>query len=271
MTASLKGMAQITRNDTITTKLTVAMMKRSLKIQRISEKWRKVGPAPIPLHRQNVHKQKQQHGITLEHAVSMTILSTASSGPENAHFVVNDNRMIHAYKTPRSILLDLTHAENLRTIFASNRKAVNKIATTRHPACKTNKKENLPPNLRPSLKTAETHRYTRTREDSSRLALSVNHSKPTEKQDDRRRSNSQVGAVYSFNPLLPREEELVLHHGLMESFDSISWGDGENTPSVAMTFMTESDAWTSLCSHTYHMGRRKTTIDHDGFPRFIST
>jgi hypothetical protein len=266
MTASLKGMAQIQKNDTMTTKLTVAMMKRSLKIQSISEKWRKVGPAPIPLHRQNVHKPKQQHGITLEHAVSMTILQTASSGPENAHFVVNDNRMIHANQTPSSILLDLTQAENLRTIFASNRQAVNKIATKRHPACKANKKENLPPNLRPSLKIAETRRYTR--EDSSRLALSVNHSK------HRRRSNSQVGAIDSFNPLLPREEEPVLHHGLMESFDAILWGDGENTPSVAMTFVTESDAWTSLCSHTYHtyhMGRRKTAIDHDGFPKIAST
>lgn len=256
-------MTQIPRKEALTTKLTVAMMTRSGKIQRITDKWKKAGPAPIPIQRQNSRRATQNQVITLEHAVSMTILQTASSGLENAHFVVNhQNRMAGANQTPRSILLDLTQAENLLGTFAANRQSANKISRKGRCSRKNVKKVNPTQNPRPSLKAVQARKYTK--EATFRSALSNSRFESTENgplndvPDDSFRPNVPMGV-----PVLPQR--------VVESFDSVSWGDGESTSSVALTFMTESDAWTSLCSHTYHMGRRKTSIDHDGFPRIAST
>eukprot|EP00980_Cylindrotheca_fusiformis_P019268 scaffold6589_cov123-Cylindrotheca_fusiformis.AAC.4 len=251
-------------DDSLTTKLTVAMMTRSGKIQRISDKWRKRGPSPIPRIRENVKTPTRNHSSsssTLEHAVSRTILQTASSGPENAHFVVNQNRMIRTNQTPRSILLDLTQAEYSRGTLTTNRRAL-KIPTGGAT------KEKLLPSLQPGLNVADTRRCTREQAPGPALPCFKSHmTKDNNPYRHERRSNGRVSETEAYRSMLSVD---LPHSGLALSFDSMSWGDDGSTTSVAITFMTESDAWTSLCTHTYHMGRKKTSIDHDGFPRLAS-
>lgn len=53
-----------------------------------------------------------------------------------------------------------------------------------------------------------------------------------------------------------------LPFGVVESFESLSWGEDEKEATA--TFAT--DTWGSLFDHSYHIGQQKTTIDKDGFP-----
>jgi hypothetical protein len=222
-------------------------------MQDISNKWKRqkytnpLGPKPP--------SGENKYGHSLEHVVMATILQTASAGPEKAHFVVNSSRMRDSNETTNSILSDLTQAESLRAKFTANRPLNDRSRSDRAKSLKessakyraTLKPKNIQDPGRPDPSIMSQYR--------------VNQRK--------KRSENKVPVINSFDPLW-LEEPSPCPFGLIESFDSLEWGNG-STFCGGVTFMTVSDPWTSLLNQTFHMGRRRAAVDNDGFPKIIST
>ena len=87
------------------------MMSRSQKIQTISRKWKdiaKLGLVPTSNMRSQNDDYWKAEDSSLEHQVTITILSTAASNEmENAHFLVSQHGAQSSDGNAASILSDL--------------------------------------------------------------------------------------------------------------------------------------------------------------------
>ncbi|CAJ1954741.1 unnamed protein product [Cylindrotheca closterium] len=266
------------------------MMTRSQKIQHISRKWKDIAKLGLALPMRSDDDYWKAEDSSLEHQVTITILSTASTETENAHFVVSPHSAHASDGSAASILSDLANEEQLHPprYSRSRRRLKSHRRFGSAPANLSVSKEDISGGQRPSLDQVGSAPSSLSvpdeassrkpapsldqAEENKSVAPANNSNNSNSRQAKEERIQSQLSArvmqfVDSFNPLSLDEEPLP-NYALIESFDSLSWGpmDGDDAyePRVSLDSGPSGSS-----SRPKKSDRNKTEIDRNGFPKLL--
>lgn len=237
-----------------------SMMSRSQKMQRISRKWKGIPKLGLVPMRSNDDFWMEEDS-SLEHQVTITILSTASTETENSHFLVAQHGTQASDGSAASILSDLASEEQLhpRSSRSRRRRASDRRFKTA-------------PSTGTSLPVPDENRSRRANlsqvgANKSIAPANVDSGPSGQTQEERIQTNMSTRAfqfVDSFNPLELNEEPLP-DYAIIESFDSLSWGPVEDNAKGPPISSDSHSSWSSPSAKK--LGRKKTEIDRNGFPK----